>query len=52
MYLGGRALQGFVIVKFEKGKQKIGKLERPQLWFGNGMPKVLFFTVYISETDN
>ena len=39
-------------VMFEAGKKKLGKLERPQLWFENGVPKVLFCAAYVSETDN
>ncbi|NBB18312.1 sucrase [Runella sp. CRIBMP] len=39
-------------IPWESGTEKVGKLERPQLYFENGKPKILFCAVYISDTVN
>jgi hypothetical protein len=33
------------------GIKKVTKLERPQLWIENGVPKVLFCAVYEGEEN-
>jgi hypothetical protein len=39
-------------IPWENGTEKVAKLERPQLYFENGKPKILFCAVYVSETVN